>query len=267
MISLLKRLAHRILKNLNRKIVPMDTFGSHSVDDALGMLAPVNGTLTVLDVGANVGFFSQGVLQAATNTIVHAFEPFPEAYDRLQDLAKRFEERLFPHMNAMSDKPGASLLFLNSADVTNSLLPNADSAADYQPAHYSDPVGTLEVALNTVDAFCKKESISTIHLLKIDTQGTDLNVLKGARELIENSEVCLILVEVLFVPMYSDQCWFHEIQTWLTARGFQLVQLYEINRDDSLRFSKWADALFVSRNAMEKALSSKSNQGDQGLDS
>jgi FkbM family methyltransferase len=258
MISLAKRLLHRILRSLNRKIIPTDTFGSHSVDDVFSILRTVPGTLSVLDVGANIGFFSQEVLHAAPNSIVHAFEPFPAAYDQLQNRSQASDGRIVPHMNAMSDQTGTSLLFLNSEDVTNSLLPNADSAAEYQPSNYSNPVGTLEVPLDTVDLFCKKESIPSIHLLKIDTQGADLKVLKGASGMIENDQICLILVEVLFVPMYSGQCWFHEIQTWLGERGFQLVHLYEINRDPTLQFAKWADALFISRGAIKKALASSS---------
>jgi FkbM family methyltransferase len=253
MISVAKRLLHRILRSLNKKIVPTDTFGTHSVVDVFSILRNVRGTFSVLDVGANIGFFSQEVVLTAPNSVVHAFEPFPAAYDQLQKRSQASDGRIVPHMNAMSDQVGTSLLYLNSADVTNSLLPNADAAVEYQPNNYSKPVGTLEVSLNTVDLFCTKESISFIHLLKIDTQGSDLKVLKGAIGMIESDSVCAILVEVLFVPLYGGQCWFHEIYAWLGERDFQLVHLYEINRDPTLQFSKWADALFVRRGAIKKA--------------
>ncbi len=257
MISFAKRVLHQILKRLNRKIVPMNTFGCHSVQDSLSILGSVPGPLVVLDVGANIGSFSQEVVKTQPNSTVHAFEPFPAAYHELTRLCQKSAGRILPHMKALSDQPGTSLLFLNSADVTNSLLPNSDSAAEYQPDDYCNPIGTIEVSLDTVDHFCRKESISTIHLLKIDTQGADLKVLRGASDIINANSVCLVLAEVLFVPMYAGQCWFHEIHCWLNERGFQLIHLYEINRDPTVQFAKWADALFVNSDAMKKAFASQ----------
>jgi FkbM family methyltransferase len=254
MISLAKRLLHHTLRSLNRKLVPIHVFGSHAIDDIVSLLRPIKGTLSVMDVGANVGCFSKEMVQAAPNSVVHAFEPFPAAYDQLQTLAQSVEGRIVPHGNAMSNEVGTSVLFLNSADVTNSLLPNADSASEYQPDNFAVPTGSLEVSLDTVDRFCQNQNISLLHLLKIDTQGADLRVLQGASRMIENGQVCLVLVEALFVPLYSGQCWFHEIQHWMHERGFSLVHLYEINRDLPLQSIKWADALFVHRSAIRRAL-------------
>ncbi len=66
----------------------------------------------------------------------------------------------------------------------------------------------------------------------------------GAGDLLQPSKVCLVYCEVLFTEYYEGQACFHEIYEQLRNKGYRLVGLYTLNRDES-RHLTWCDALFA----------------------
>ena len=63
----------------------------------------------------------------------------------------------------------------------------------------------------SLDSFCKNEQIERIDLLKMDVQGGELGILKGANQLLAQQKIDVIYSEVFFVPMYQNQPLFGEI--------------------------------------------------------
>ncbi len=253
MIAKIKSFLSYCLAKANRKIVRIDSFGQNPIDDVLCILGKVGGKIEVFDVGANIGAFSENVISRAPWARINAFEPFPAAFQVLSQLEMKNAGVLKVHNFALSDATGEKEFFINSQSVTNSLLPNASDADKYQPSDYAVPMGTIRVKLKTLDSFCEDNSISIIHLLKIDTQGADINVLKGGEKMMDGFKVCAVLVEVLFVPLYEGQGWFDEIYAWLKCKGFKLVKLYDVAHADRTKEAKWADALFVNQAAIQAA--------------
>jgi len=133
----------------------------------------------VLDIGANSGVFS---LIAAINPNMHsfAFEPNPSAYDILQrNIA----------LNNIEDKVETFQLALTERHGTATLKVPASGEADGfacigNPVRFTDWV-EFEVPVSTADDFVKEQGIERVDLVKIDTEGCELFVLKGARSLIE----------------------------------------------------------------------------------
>jgi len=78
-------------------------------------------------------------------------------------------------------------------------------------------------------------------LLKIDVQGSELEVLKGASRVLR--ECKQVLVECSFAEFYVGQALFHDVYTYLINRDFRMVAAYCSARD---RFGAWlqADILF-----------------------
>lgn len=250
MLAKIKSFLGYCLAKTNRKIVRIDSFGENPIDDVLSIIGKLGGKIEVFDVGANIGTFSENVINLAPQARINAFEPFPEAFQKLSQLEVTKNGVLKVHNFALSDVVGEKEFFINAQSVTNSLLPNASDADKYQPSDYAVPMGSIKVKLDTLDSFCEKNSISKIHLLKIDTQGADINVLKGGEKIIDELKVCAVLVEVLFVPLYEGQGWFDDIYGWLNGKGFKLVKLYDIAHADGTKEAKWADALFVNQAAV-----------------
>src|SRR5262249_51839825 len=84
-----------------------------------------------------------------------------------------------------------------------------------------------DTVMKTLDEYCVENDIPTIDILKSDTQGFDLEVIKGARELLTRKAIHLIYMEVILSDMYKGLPTVEEIYTFLTEQGFDLVSFYQ----------------------------------------
>ena len=103
--------------------------------------------------------------------------------------------------------------------------------------------------LKTLDIYTS-ESNSIPDILKIDTQGFDLEVLKGAQEVLRSGEISIIGIEVLFAKNYQKQAYFWDIASFLFNHGYQLydfTRLVHTNRGNLY----FGDATFLSVKAWQ----------------
>jgi len=134
----------------------------------------------VLDIGANNGVFS---LIAAINPNMHcfAFEPNPSVYDilrrniALNNLADKVES----FQLALADRNGTAALKVPASGEQDGFACIGD------PVRFTDWT-EFEVPVSTADDFVKEQGVEKVDLIKIDTEGCELFVLKGAKSLIES---------------------------------------------------------------------------------
>ena len=137
----------------------------------------------ILDVGANVGYYS---LQLASwmsgKGTVHSFEPFPstaQQFERNLGLNPRFQNMIFLHRLAMSNFTGS--LGMNVLNEDNSGC-NSLSAD-----------GCKKVEVITLDAFAQQEKFIRIDLIKIDIEGAEVDFLQGAEQTIARFRPVLVI--------------------------------------------------------------------------
>jgi len=192
----------------------------------------------VLDVGANEGQTALKMAEIAPAAKIFSFEPNSGVFEVLVKNT-RHNPNIVPTRAAMGSAPGKATLRVTGATVNASLL-------DYDKPTGNDAVVREEVVeVRTLDAFCRERKIENISLLKVDAQGFDLEVLRGAGELFAGNRIAAVFVEVLFVPMYSGQASQQEIFNYLIEKGMKFSGFYGINREDDF-YIHWCDALFVS---------------------
>jgi FkbM family methyltransferase len=141
----------------------------------------------VFDVGASVGSYSRQVLSTFGDLArVHAFEPSRDAFERLrQNLAGCSNVSL--HNLGLGDRECDACLF---ADAVGS------ATASLYPAHARSDLVQEKVRLTRLDDFCHEKDIARIHLLKVDTEGHELAVLRGAARLLAAQRIDVIQFEV-----------------------------------------------------------------------
>ena len=245
MINFLHRLVKSGLSNFDREIQRLSRPGRCPLCDVRRLLEPSLRTPVLFDVGANTGQTCTELRRIFPTGRIHAFEPFPKAFQELQEnVGSNPDSKLY--QIALSDIQSSTTLFVNPASVTNSLLPNSESAERFQPPTTITKT-PLEITVNvdTLDHFTAQQKIQEIHLLKTDTQGGDLKVLRGGSGLFTNSAIHAVVCEVLFVPLYKGQCEFVELFNWLTTHNMSFSSLYNVVTDEKSGAAKWGDALFV----------------------
>jgi hypothetical protein len=129
--------------------------------------------------------------------------------------------------------------------MTNSLFPITREVDSWVSSELVRNLAIFKVPCTTIDSFCRQNAIGEVEILKMDVQGGELLALEGAVEKLSSRAISLVYAEVLMVPLYEGQAFFHEVYSFLAKYGYSLFDLYNIEYAESGQ-AKWADALFVS---------------------
>jgi FkbM family methyltransferase len=192
--------------------------------------------LVVFDVGANVGQSVDRFRETLDDPMIHSFEPEPATF---AELRRRKGDVPGLHLNnfALGSKRGTAELNRNTfSDMSSILQPGRDSWGSIKDK--------TPIEIRTLDEYCHDHGVTHIDILKSDTQGYDLEVLKGAEQLMAHRRIKLIYLEIIFSRMYEKLPRADEVYAYLADRGFSLVSFYEIHYQQQQ--AGWTDALFIN---------------------
>lgn len=201
----------------------------------------------IFDVGARYGQISAEYKRVFPKAKVHAFEPFTESFETLKKQTEKVEG-IELHNKAVGSAEGELTLRENKFNAANSMLESDESHTVIDDL--TKTVNEHTVSVITLDEFASQNHIGHIDILKMDIQGYELEALKGATDLLARKAISLIYTEVLFMPIYKNQPFFHDIAQFLEKQGYYLYNIYNPWYTEG-RLS-WADALFVSKSIDEK---------------
>ena len=171
----------------------------------------------VLDVGANIGQFGERLFQAGFQGRLVSFEPLSSAHMKLSETAKRYSKWSVAPRAAVGRQAGETVINVSANMVSSSLLPIRGEHVDSAPS--SRYVGTETVKVISLEDYLN-ESDGTRIFLKLDTQGFEFEVLKGAEKLLASSIVG-VQTEFSLAPLYDGQPDYIELLAWLRDRNFQ----------------------------------------------
>jgi FkbM family methyltransferase len=176
--------------------------------------------LQLVDVGARDGIAGRW-LPYCEFLNVAAFEPDPEECARLNAKASSlpYPIRFLPQALGSVDGQRATLNICRQPGCSSLYLPNLALCSAYPYGPNLEVVKTHELQLNRMDSVLRGTGIEP-DILKIDTQGTELDILRGAGELLK--KVLVVELEVEFVPQYIDQPLFADVDQFMRAQGFEL---------------------------------------------
>lgn len=197
---------------------------------------------TVFDVGANVGQSARRYREWFPRAKLLCFEPASGTFERLQrGLGNEPNVRCF--RLALGAARGRARMVVEPNSELSFVVGAAGGAAASAGAHEED------VELTTLDDFCRERSIERIGLLKLDTEGGELDVLAGAAGLLREQRIELIQVEAGMNDDNRRHVPLHALNATLQAAGLKLFALYE-------QMHEWpagepqlrrVDAVFVSQ--------------------
>jgi FkbM family methyltransferase len=196
-----------------------------------------NDFATVLDAGAHNGQFSLFALERFPAARVICFEPQSAAAEKIRALMSD-EPRVEVMPFALADTSGTAELQVSKRSDSSSLLPISSSQTDAFPGTERASLETIEV--RTLDSLLA-DGIDRPCLLKVDVQGGELALLKGAAATLESVDSAF--VECSFIELYEGQALADEVVAFLSARGLRLRGVFSVSTDTNGRCLQ-ADFLF-----------------------
>lgn len=172
---------------------------------------------TIFDVGGFNGEYSFKIINLNSSVNLHVFEPNKETFrDILTPLLKGFKN---VHLvcKGVSDKVGTAILFTSKKS-------GATDSLHYRGNMLYKQDGSMDVEITTIDAYSQENGIEFLDLLKIDTEGNDLSVLKGAEKMLRSGRIGTIVFEFSILYTYSH-VYFPDFTDYLSQFGYSVSKI------------------------------------------
>lgn len=170
----------------------------------------------IVDIGSNIGTAALHAAATAKNGMVYAYEPDSANYSSLREnMSLNHFENIVTIQKALGEIPTRSKLFKVNRfnNGMNRILPEGSPVQDFE---------IIEVS--TLDEEMKRLKPIRIDLIKIDVEGYELNVLKGARQVLEQFHP-LLVVEVVDVNLKNNGQSSAEVIEFLKLFGYKFMDL------------------------------------------
>jgi FkbM family methyltransferase len=241
MIGEIKSLLQRLFRALGWEIrrarnANLESYVLRDILDSTGITI-------VLDVGANVGQFGDGLLRAGFRGTLVSFEAIPSVHRELVAHAlRRSESWVVAPCAALGSRAGKIEINIAGNSVSSSILPMNRTLLDAEPlTQYVDKVMVDVMRLDEL-APTLVPSAGTM-LIKVDTQGFEMEVLKGATGLL--SRTLALQLELSLIPLYAGAPTFVEMVSFVESAGFELYSIVPGFRDKRSGRLLQVDGFFV----------------------
>ena len=242
---------------------PMYFDRRRSVEGALKWSGVGSDPRLVVDIGANVGQTLESFLSWWPSAHCLSLEPLPDAFAQLQGTASKYSGRAEAINCGVSSRTGKLTLNGSNKQSTTSSFHKLNKSAETALAHHglrSTPsfleLGAednyeVEVSVEKLDdiLISSKNKSATwfnengVDILKIDTQGWELEVLRGATEVLKRTKI--VLTEWLFDDIYGQPPPIHELDKILSDAGFRLWDISHIYKDLKTMRTLWVDLIYA----------------------
>ncbi len=183
----------------------------------LSLSDKINNLDISIDVGANIGITT--IWMAKGSKKVYSFEPEKENISRLEEnLIVNNIKNVEIIKKAVSDKDEEVGLNIYKGIGHHSL----------SDKHLSSAIDVQKVEAVSLDEFCKTKNINKIDFLKIDVEGFELEVLKGAKNLLKNKSIKLIAFEHSKILLEKQNRDLSDVFNFLTENHYKVFNLNNI---------------------------------------
>lgn len=187
---------------------------------------------TIIDIGANIGYFSLVAASANPESVIYAFEPVDRVFKRLE---KQIEinnfQNILAEKTAISDHDGEILFYI---PVGSEMSLASTAKKGWVKETYKEILNCV-----TLDSYAKNNKLESIDLIKIDCEFHEFEILQGMSEILTKNNPVL-LVEILLpeaeetINYFTDDSYL-KIETYLKNLGYYS---YLINKEMLIKTEK-----------------------------
>lgn len=189
---------------------------------------------SIIDVGAHLGKFALKCKDLWPNANVHMFEANPNSEDTLRSLGIPYTIAL------LTDEIGKEYTYYMTKKW---LLSSGNSIFKENTSEFdSDNLIEKKLISNTLDNILP--DIEKVDLLKLDTQGSELNILKGAKNIVQKTKY--ILIECSVYEYNNGGCLIGDVFHFMNENSFKLEDIIDINYLNEVTLNQ-VDLLFIKK--------------------
>lgn len=219
--ALARRLPSPIKAAIKRRLgIPLTRL--HPDFAIVAPIGPAQGPHVVVDAGAHNGWFFHVWRDWCPQARVHAFEPAAEAFAGLQARYGKDESVTLNPVGLGARSEIRKFQVMKESRVSNSFLQHVPETWA-RVGFRTGAIETRDVQVTTLSEYLLEKAVDRVHVLKIDVQGLELDVLQGAEAVLDRIDH--ILVESQIQPLYQGAPGATRVWDHLTERGFHLMDL------------------------------------------
>jgi FkbM family methyltransferase len=247
-----------------RGLDPMYFDRRRSLEGALKWAGVTPEPRNAVDVGANVGQTLETFTSWWPSLHCLSLEPLPEAFQKLEATASKIGARAEVMNIGVGDVSGSLTLHSSKSQSTNSSFNRFNKDAETVSAHRGLRDSPSHLELGTEDNYKVDVKVQTLDsvlasnpgsnatkvfaengldILKIDTQGWEIPVLRGSKEVLKRTKV--VLTEWQFDDVYGTPPPLHELDKILSDAGFRLWDIAHIYKDLKNLRTLWVDLIYA----------------------
>lgn len=171
----------------------------------------------IIHIGANLG--QERDLYAAFGVDVVWIEPIPQVFEALRlNIAEFPKQRAYKYLAADDDEKEYHLHIANNDGASSSILGLAKHTEMYPQVAYQGAITVRSKTLSSILA-AEQIDIQRFDAMVLDTQGSELKILRGAANLL--SKFKFVKVEVPDFESYEDCCQIDELSGFMSSNGFR----------------------------------------------
>jgi FkbM family methyltransferase len=182
---------------------------------------------TLIDIGAHDGLYAARAARYFSLERTILIEPLPDKTSRLKQLGLPGCTVI---ASALADQVGSATFTINATQQASSIKTVNSKLGQHWGLDLS-AVTSINVNVTTLDSVFEELQLSSIDLVKIDVQGAERELLRGARKSLPL--IRFLQIEALFAEHYADSANFCELYETLTSSGFKLARLTDFEKSSS----------------------------------
>ncbi|MEK7818975.1 MAG: FkbM family methyltransferase [Bacteroidota bacterium] len=194
----------------------------------------------VLDIGASEGLYAAELREAGYKGRIISFEPLGESFKLLNQKSDKDTE--WDSFNiALGESDGEVEMNVSGHITSSSLLPMTDVHLNAMQS--SAIVSKEKIKVRALNSFLGKEIKASDRIyLKVDVQGFEMFVLRGADKILDQVEA--IEIELSLAPLYKDVPLFLDMIKYLESLGFMIVSMNSVFSDPNTDQLLQVDGIF-----------------------
>lgn len=209
------RLRLRKLRNTPASVLKKGHIDSMELLELLRSIPP----RVIYDIGANIGTWTLLAKTVYPDAAIHAFEPLSGHVEKFKPMTNSVRD-VHLHQVCLGSAPGEAELRVVSFSDASSMLPLSSVGEQQWQLHEAS---REKVRVERLDDWVAAHRLPKPDLIKIDVQGFEVEVFKGAVECLRHAKA--VLTEVSFREFYHGQCLFHDVVRLMAEHDLWLFSI------------------------------------------